>query len=106
MLLRLSEQFRSFKHVSKGEGMLFYILYRAQLYPASGSDFSAVAFENSLRNHKPCNNVTSCCTADQPTNINSQRNTLAHKGGGDVKERVKRVMGATLTHSLAKNIDM
>lgn len=38
--------------------------------------------------------------------INLQRNALALKGGGDIKECVKRIMGATVSHSLAKSINM
>ncbi|XP_049427270.1 uncharacterized protein LOC125885642 [Epinephelus fuscoguttatus] len=43
---------------------------------------------------------------NSPDLKNQLRNALALTGGGDVKECVKRVMGATLTHSLAKNINM
>ncbi|MED6259619.1 hypothetical protein ATANTOWER_026505, partial [Ataeniobius toweri] len=34
------------------------------------------------------------------------KNALVLKGGGDIKECVKRVMAATLTHALAKNMNM
>ncbi|MEQ2189761.1 hypothetical protein GOODEAATRI_028638 [Goodea atripinnis] len=43
---------------------------------------------------------------NSPDLKNQQKNGLALKGGGDIKECVKRLMAATLTHALAKNMNM
>ncbi|MED6287172.1 hypothetical protein CHARACLAT_013648 [Characodon lateralis] len=43
---------------------------------------------------------------NSPDLKNQLKNALALKGGGNIKECVKRVMAATLTHALAKNMNM